>query len=65
MIKTFWDIHPHDAENRGIVDGDMVMIQSRMGETVLEARITENIAAGCCLYHIPYARIGCEYNYDG
>lgn len=53
--KDVLDIHPHDAENRGIVDGDMVMIQSRMGETVLEARITENMQPGVVYttFHMP------------
>jgi formate dehydrogenase major subunit len=53
--KDVLDIHPHDAENRGIVDGDMVMIQSRMGETVLEARITENMQPGVIYttFHMP------------
>lgn len=53
--KDVLDIHPHDAENRGIVDGDMVMIQSRMGETVLEVRITENMQPGVVYttFHMP------------
>ncbi len=53
--KDTLDIHPHDAENRGIVDGDMVMIQSRMGETVLEARITEKMQPGVVYttFHLP------------
>ena len=40
------DIHPHDAENRGIVDGDWVAIASRAGETVLRARLTERMQPG-------------------
>ncbi len=53
--KDILDIHPHDAEERGVVDGDMVMIQSRMGETVLEARITENMQPGVVYttFHMP------------
>ena len=35
------EIHPHDAEARGIEDGDWVGIASRAGETVLRAVITE------------------------
>jgi formate dehydrogenase major subunit len=31
------EIHPHDAEDRGIKDGDWVGIQSRAGQTVLRA----------------------------
>ncbi len=53
--KDVLDIHPHDAETRGIVAGDMVMIQSRMGETVLEARITERMQPGVVYttFHMP------------
>jgi formate dehydrogenase major subunit len=53
--RDILDIHPHDAEQRGIADGDMVMIQSRMGETVLEARITENMQPGVVYttFHMP------------
>ncbi|MBT5074726.1 MAG: formate dehydrogenase subunit alpha [Kordiimonadaceae bacterium] len=53
--KDILDIHPHDAENRGIVNGDMVLIQSRMGETVLEANITENMQPGVVYttFHMP------------
>src|SRR5438477_8269186 len=35
------EIHPHDAEERGIADGDWVGIASRAGETVLRARVSE------------------------
>jgi len=40
------DIHPHDAEVRGIEDGTMVSIQSRMGATTLRARISERMPQG-------------------
>jgi formate dehydrogenase major subunit len=40
------DLHPHDAENRGIVEGDWVAVQSRAGETVLRARLTERMQPG-------------------
>ena len=35
-----------DAENRGINDGDWVMLRSRAGETSLRALITERVAPG-------------------
>jgi predicted molibdopterin-dependent oxidoreductase YjgC len=31
------EIHPHDAEDRGVNTGDWVGIKSRAGETVLRA----------------------------
>jgi formate dehydrogenase major subunit len=40
------EIHPHDAEQRGIRDGDWVKLASRAGETTLRALITERVAPG-------------------
>jgi formate dehydrogenase major subunit len=40
------EIHPHDAEQRGIEEGDWVGLQSRAGETVLRAVITQRVTPG-------------------
>ncbi|MBX3520513.1 MAG: formate dehydrogenase subunit alpha [Xanthobacteraceae bacterium] len=40
------EIHPHDAEQRGVRDGDWVRLQSRAGETSLRAQITDRVAPG-------------------
>ncbi len=40
------EIHPHDAEVRGIKHGHMVSIASRMGATSLRADVTERIPQG-------------------
>ncbi|MFM7482495.1 MAG: formate dehydrogenase subunit alpha [Candidatus Methylopumilus sp.] len=40
------EIHPHDAEERGIQSGDWVGIVSRAGETVLRAHITDRVQPG-------------------
>ncbi len=40
------EIHPQDAEDRGIKDGDWVGITSRAGNTVLRANITERVQPG-------------------
>jgi formate dehydrogenase major subunit len=40
------EIHPHDAEERGVKDGDWVRLCSRSGETTLRATVTERVAAG-------------------
>ena len=40
------EIHPHDAEERGIKENDWVGIASRAGETVLRAKITERVQPG-------------------
>lgn len=49
------EIHPADAENRGIVDGDWVGVASRAGETVLRAKVSERVAAGVVYttFHFP------------
>jgi len=40
------EMHPHDAEQRGLEEGDWVGLQSRAGETVLRAVITERVQPG-------------------
>jgi formate dehydrogenase major subunit len=40
------EIHPHDAEQRGIREGDWVKLASREGETSLRATITDRVAPG-------------------
>ncbi|HEV8556985.1 MAG TPA: formate dehydrogenase subunit alpha [Actinophytocola sp.] len=40
------EIHPHDAEVRGINDGDEVSLSSRVGETVLRAVISDRMPVG-------------------
>ena len=40
------EIHPWDAENRGINDGDLVSIASRAGETTLRAKVSERMQPG-------------------
>src|SRR5262249_3512307 len=40
------EIHPHDAEQRGITDGAWVSVASRAGETVMRAKISLRIQPG-------------------
>ncbi|MGB3141412.1 MAG: formate dehydrogenase subunit alpha [Aestuariivirga sp.] len=40
------EIHPHDAEVRGIKNGQMVSITSRVGATTLRALVSERMAQG-------------------
>jgi len=51
------EIHPHDAEERGIQDGDWVGIQSRAGETVLHASISTRMQPGVVYttFHHPFS----------
>ena len=40
------EVHPHDAEQRGIRDDDWVKLESRAGSTSLRAKITDRVAPG-------------------
>jgi formate dehydrogenase major subunit len=50
--NTIWhgedvlEIHPSDAENRGLKTGDWVRLASRKGETTLRAEVTSRVAPG-------------------
>ncbi len=49
------ELHPHDAEERGIATGDWVGISSRAGETVLRAVVTDRMQPGVVYttFHFP------------
>ena len=49
------EIHPWDAENRGIRDGDLVALTSRAGETSLHAQISDRMQPGVVYttFHFP------------
>jgi formate dehydrogenase major subunit len=49
------EVHPHDAEERGIHQNDWVGIESRAGYTVLRADITERVQPGVVYttFHFP------------
>jgi formate dehydrogenase major subunit len=49
------DMHPHDAEERGIREGDEVALESRAGRTVLRAQLTERVQPGVVYttFHFP------------
>ncbi len=51
------EVHPHDAEERGINDGDWLGISSRAGHTVLRARISERMQPGVVYttFHHPHS----------
>jgi formate dehydrogenase major subunit len=40
------EIHPHDAEERGLSEGDMVSVGSRIGATTLRATISDRVPQG-------------------
>jgi formate dehydrogenase major subunit len=49
------EIHPWDAENRGIADGDLVELASRAGSTTLHAKVAERMQPGVVYttFHFP------------
>ena len=49
------EIHPHDAQDRGIKNGDWVGVESRAGQTVLRAVLSENMQPGVVYttFHFP------------
>ena len=51
------EIHPHDAEERGLRDGDWAGIQSRAGDTVLRTRVSERVQPGVVYttFHHPFS----------
>jgi len=52
------DIHPSDAENRGIADGDLALLSSRTGEITLRAHITERMQPGVVYTTFHHAETG-------
>ncbi|MGE0601170.1 MAG: formate dehydrogenase subunit alpha [Dehalococcoidia bacterium] len=55
MDEDVLEIHPWDAENRGINDGDLVELASRAGATTLHACIAERMQPGVVYttFHFP------------
>jgi formate dehydrogenase major subunit len=49
------DLHPHDAQERGVKTGDWVGIESRAGRTVLRANVSEAMQPGVVYttFHFP------------
>jgi len=49
------DLHESDAQLRGIADGSWVKLSSRVGETIMRARITDEVPAGVVYttFHFP------------
>ena len=44
--RDILEIHPFDAEERGIAEGDMITVASRVGATTLQATISERMPQG-------------------
>ena len=53
--RDLLEIHPVDANDRGIGDGDRVNVESRAGDTELLAQVTERVQPGVVYttFHFP------------
>jgi formate dehydrogenase major subunit len=52
------EIHPHDAEERGINDGGWVRVSSRVGSISLRALVTDRVAPGVVYTTFHYPETG-------
>ena len=52
------EIHPFDAEQRGVRDGDLIALQSRVGEVSLKARLSERMQPGVVYTTFHHPQIG-------
>ena len=52
------EVHPFDAEQRGINDGDLVALESRSGDISIKARISERMQPGVVYTTFHHAKTG-------
>ncbi len=57
---AFAEIHPDDAEKRGVQEGGRVRVKTEAGELVLPVRITRDVAAGSVF--VPFNQPGARAN---
>lgn len=60
---AYLDIHPADANPRGIRDGDWVVLQSKYGECKARARVHDGVIQGCVGIPALFPKAGQEFNY--
>ncbi len=53
--EDWLEVHPHDAQERGLHDGDTVSLESRVGATRLRVRVSERMQPGVVYttFHFP------------
>jgi NADH-quinone oxidoreductase subunit G len=56
----FVELHPEDADKRGLADGGRATVTTDAGQAVLEARVTEHIAPGAAF--VPFNQPGLAAN---
>jgi len=57
---AFTEMHPVDAEKRGLVDGVQVRLTTAAGDTTVPLRVTEHVAAGSVF--VPFNQPGLAAN---
>lgn len=55
--EPFLEIHPTDAKERNIADGQVVEVITRRGKAQVKAKITDEIKAGVCFMPMHYGKI--------
>ncbi|MCF2497424.1 molybdopterin-dependent oxidoreductase [Dyadobacter chenhuakuii] len=55
--QPFLQLHPEDAKNRNIKEGQLAVIQSRRGEVRVKVNITEDVRPGLCFLPMHWGKI--------
>ena len=58
--EPFLEIHPNDAETRGVIDGERARVRTAAGEAELPARVTDHVAEGTVF--VPFNQPGFAAN---
>jgi NADH-quinone oxidoreductase subunit G len=58
--EAFAELHPDDADKRGLADGDRVVVRTERGEATLPVRVVPTIAPGCVF--VPFNQPGLAAN---
>jgi formate dehydrogenase major subunit len=58
--EAFVEVHPVDADKRGIVDGATVAVRTSAGEEIVPARVTDRVAPGAVF--VPFNQPGLAAN---
>jgi NADH-quinone oxidoreductase subunit G len=63
--EPFVEVHPDDADTRGLRDGDRAIVRTAAGEVELPVRITEHVARGAVFVPFNQAGFGANVLLDG
>ncbi|MGV3602272.1 MAG: molybdopterin-dependent oxidoreductase [Dyadobacter fermentans] len=55
--QPFLQIHPDDAQERGVQEGSLVTVSSRRGEVRVKAQITTDVRKGLCFLPMHWGKI--------